>query len=147
MKRKGAPGCDDIPPAFLKELGPKGLNELLTICNLSYENADVPQVWRHAVIIPILKRGKPASEVESFRPISLTSCIVKLLERMVSARLYAMAENLNWLNNQQAGFRKGRSCEDQIVKLIQNISDGFQDKKSKRTVMALLDYSKAYDRT
>ena len=147
MKRKGAPGCDDIPPAFLKELGPKGLKELLEICNLSFENADVPQVWRHGVIIPLLKRGKPASEVESFRPISLTSCVIKLLERMISARLYAMAENQNWLNNQQAGFRKGRSCEDQIIKLIQDISDGFQSKQMKRTVMALLDYSKAYDRT
>jgi len=147
MKRRGAPGCDDIPPAFLKELGPKGLNELLTICNLSFTDADVPQVWRHGVIIPLLKRGKPASEVESFRPISLTSCVVKLLERMISARLYEMAENQKWLNNEQAGFRKGRSCEDQIIKLIQNISDGFQSKPMKRTVMALLDYSKAYDRT
>ena len=147
MKRRGAPGCDDIPPAFLKELGPKGLTELLAICNLSFANADIPQIWRHAVIIPLLKRGKPASDVVSFRPISLTSCIVKLLERMIAARLYGMAENNNWLNNQQAGFRKGRSCEDQIIKLIQNISDGFQAKPMRRTVMALLDYSKAYDRT
>ena len=66
---------------------------------------------------------------------------------MISARLYEMAENQKWLNNEQAGFRKGRSCEDQIIKLIQNISDGFQSKPMKRTVMALLDYSKAYDRT
>ena len=66
---------------------------------------------------------------------------------MIAARLYGMAENNNWLNNQQAGFRKGRTCEDQIIKLIQNISDGFQAKPMRRTVMALLDYSKAYDRT
>ena len=114
--------------AFLKELDPKGLNELLTICNLSYENADVPQVWRQAVIIPILNHGKPASEVKSFPSISLTSCLVKLLEIMVLKR-YAMTENLNRLNNQQAGFRKGRSRKDQIIKLIQNIRDGYQDKK------------------
>ena len=56
-----------------------------------------------------------------------------------------MAETQGWLSKHQAGFRKGRSCEDQVVKLIQDISDGFQAKK--RTVMALLDYSKAYDRT
>jgi len=59
----------------------------------------------------------------------------------------AAAESQGWLNNQQAGFRKGRSTEDQIIKLIQDISDGFQLKPHKRTVMALLDYSKAYDRT
>ena len=147
MRRRGAPVSDDIPPAFLMELGTKGRTELLKICNLSFTDANVPQIWRHGVIIPLLKRGKPASNIESFRPISLTSCVVKLLERMIAARLYTMAEEQNWLNNNQAGFRKGRSCEDQIIKLIQDVSDGFQAKKMQRTVMALLDYSKAYDRT
>ena len=90
MKRKGAPGDDDIPPPFLKELGPKALKELLDICNASFLHADVPQTWRHAVIIPLLKNAKPASDVESYRPISLTSCVVKVLERMISNRLYTM---------------------------------------------------------
>ena len=42
MKRKGAPGADDIPPSFLKELGPKALNELLDIYNTSFNKADIP---------------------------------------------------------------------------------------------------------
>ena len=147
VKRRGGPGADDIPPSFLKELGPKALTELLDIFNLSFNHADIPQLWRHAVIIPLLKAGKPASEIESFRPISLTSCVVKLLERMIADRLYNMAENRNWLVKQQAGFRKARCCEDQVLKLIQMISDGFQHKKPRRAVMVLLDYSKAYDRT
>ena len=148
MKRKGAPGADNIPPSFLKEMGPKARSELLAICNKSFAEADIPQMWRHGIIIPLLKHGKPASELESYRPICLTSCIVKLLERMISNRLYTMAERKGWLNNQQAGFRKYRSTEDQIIKLIQNISDGFQQKpRALRTVMVLLDYSKAYDRT
>ena len=147
MKRKGAPGADDIPPAFLKELGPKALTELLAIFNLSFLNADIPQQWRHAIIIPLLKAGKAACDVDSYRPISLTSCVVKLLERMISNRLYTMAENNNWIVNQQAGFRRGLCCEDQIIRLVQKVSDGFQLKPPLRTVMALLDYSKAYDRT
>ena len=100
MKRKGAAGDDDIPPSFLKELGPKAINELLEMCNFSFTNADIPQVWRHGLIIPLLKRAKPASEVESYRPISLTSCIVKLLECMI--RMYATAEEQGWLNKKQA---------------------------------------------
>ena len=147
MKRKGAPGADDIPPAFLKELGPNALTELLEIFNDSFLHADIPQAWRHGIIIPILKAGKPACDVDSFRPISLTSCIVKLLERMISNRLNTMAENRKWLLNEQAGFRRGLSCEDQIIRLVQKVSDGFQMKPHLRTVMALFDYSKAYDRT
>ena len=148
MKRKGAPGNDDIPPSFLKELGPKARQELLAICNSSLQDADVPQLWRHGIIIPLLKQGKPASELASYRPICLTSCVVKTIERMICNRLYTMAEVNGWLCNEQAGFRKYRSTEDQIVKLIQRISDGFQARpQALRTVMVLLDYSKAYDKT
>ena len=53
-------------------------------------------------------------------------------------------ETRGWLSNCQAGFRKNRSCEDQVLNLTQKVSDGFQ--KKQMTVMALLDYSKAYDR-
>ena len=67
------------------------------------------------------------------------------MERMINNRLYYLAETKGWLSHNQAGFRKGRSCEDQILKLIHHASDGFQAKKPMRTVMALLDYSKAYD--
>ena len=147
IKRKGAPGADDIPPSFLKELGPKALNELLEIFNASFNRADIPQLWRHAIVIPLLKAGKPASEIASFRPISLTSCVVKLFERMITERLYNMAEQQNWIVKQQAGFRKARCCEDQVLKLIQCISDGMQQQPAQKSVMALLDFSKAYDRT
>ena len=45
----------------------------------------------------------------------------------------------------QAGFRKGRSCEDQITRIVQAIEDGFQQQPMKRSVLTLLDLSKAYD--
>ena len=145
MKRKGAAGPDDIPPSFLKELGPNALQELLEIFNCSFKESFCPQIWRLAHIIPLLKSGKPASELASFRPISLTSCVVKALERMVNDRLYHMAESQRWFRPAQAGFRKGRGCEDQIGRLIQQIQDGFQNKPFKRSVIVLLDFSKAYD--
>ncbi len=44
------------------------------------------------------------------------------------------------------GFHKNRSCEDQILRLTQSISDGYQITKRKKTILALLDYSKAFNR-
>ena len=73
MKRKGIQGPHDIPPSFLKELGPNALFELLAIFNQSWISSTCLQSWRNATIIPILKLGSPASELTSFRPISLTS--------------------------------------------------------------------------
>jgi hypothetical protein len=150
MRRKGAPGLDDVPPAFLMELGPRGRELLLALFNESFSSAQLPQDWRRAMIIPLLKAGKPASEFESFRPISLTSCIVKLLERLINNRLYFLAESKGWFSDSQAGFRKQRSCKDQLIKLVHHVSDGFQtlvNGKPQRTVMAMFDYSKAYDLT
>ena len=45
----------------------------------------------------------------------------------------------------QAGFCKGRSCENQITRIVQAIEDGFQQRPIKHSVLTLLDFSKAYD--
>ena len=145
MKRRGAPGPDDITPAFLKELGPIALGVLLSIYNESFSLANCPQIWRTAIIIPLLKAGKSPKEIKSFRPISLTSCVVKLMERLVAERLYHIVETAGIIHKFQAGFRKGRSCEDQILKVVQAIENGFSKLEPERSVLVLLDFSSAYD--
>ena len=79
MRRRGAPGPDDIAPAFLKELGPIALEELLAICNQSLSSAECPQWWRNAIIIPLLKAAKPPK-----RPSILPSSQPHLLHRQNS---------------------------------------------------------------
>ena len=64
---------------------------------------------------------------------------------MVAGRLAYLAEKEQWWCEDQAGFRRLRSCEDQVLRISQTISDGFQEKPSQRGVLVLLDYSKAYD--
>ena len=125
MKRKGAAGPDNIPPTFLKSLGPLALQELLSIFNASFHLADCPRIWRVAFIIPLLKAGKSPSDVASFRPISLTSCVVKLLERIIVYRLHYIAESNNLFSRFPAGFRKGRSCEDYVLRIVKTIEDDF----------------------
>ena len=145
QKRKGAYGEDEIPPTFLKALESNALDELLAIFNASFESADVPRLWRNAIIIPLLKSGKSAKALASYRPVALTSCIVKVLERVIADRMYFLAETKGWFSPLQAGFRRGRSCEDQITRVVQAIEDGFQKKSFHRSVLVLLDFSKAYD--
>ncbi len=65
------------------------------------------------------------------------------METIVHNHLYNLAETRGWLCSEQAGFRKLRSCEDQILRII---SDGFQAAKPRSSLMALLDFSKAFDR-
>ena len=121
MKGKGAAGPDNIPPSFLKSLGPLALQELLSIFNSSFSLPHCPWIWRVATIIPLLKAGMSPSEVTSFHPISLTSCVIKLLEHILADHLYYIAENNNMFSRFQAGFRKGRSSEDQITQITKAI--------------------------
>ena len=145
MKGKGTADPGNIPPSVLKSLGLLTLQELLSILNSSFSLAHCPRIWRVATIIQLLKTGNSLSEVPSFRPISLTSCVVKLLEHILSNRLYYIAKTSNMFSRFQADFQKGRSCEDQITRIVQAIEDGFQEHPMKRSVLTLLDFSKAYD--
>ena len=145
MKARSAGGADGVAPRFLKAFGPVARQFLLDCFNTSWSTGHCPQAWRNGVIIPLLKSGKPASKVESYRPVCLTSCLAKTLERMVASRLQHMAETSGWWCPEQAGFRKLRCTEDQVLRLTQSISDGFQSRPAQRTVVALLDFSKAYD--
>jgi hypothetical protein len=66
---------------------------------------------------------------------------------MVAKRLQHLAESHGLLNSDQSGFRPQWLTEDQVIRLSQAISVGFQAKKPpNRTVLALLDFSKAYDK-
>ena len=145
MKGKGVASPDNIPPSFLKSLGPLALRELLSILTSSFPLAHCPRIWRVTTIIPLLKAGKFPSEITYSRPISLSPCVVKLLEHILADCLYYIAETNNMFSRFQAGFRKGRNCEDQITRIVQAIEDGFQQRLMKRSVLALLDFSKAYD--
>ena len=68
---------------------------------------------------------KPHDSAASFRPISLTSCVSKLFERIILSRLLFFLESNSILSPRQAGFRPGRSTLDQILYLSKSISDGF----------------------
>ena len=105
---------------------------------------NVPQVWRRAILVPIHKIGKPKNQPSSYRTISLTSCICKLLERIINARLMWFLEKNDILNDGQAGFRARRSTEDKVTYLAQQIEQGFQNKKY--TVAVWIYMEKAFDR-
>ena len=90
--------------------------------------------------------GKPLDSPASFRPISLTSCISKLFERIILSRLLFFLESNSILSPCQAGFRPGRSTLDQILYLSQSISDGFnKPRPGSRTILSTIDFSKAFD--
>ena len=144
LKDKKSPGPDKITNEMLEHLGTKAKSKLLGIFNNSWKTGHIPQSWREADMVPIQKKGKDRANTDSYRPISLTSCAGKLMERMINTRLVWHLEKNNIITPEQAGFRQHHSTEDQVTYIAQKIEDGFQDKQHTLTVW--IDMEKAYDR-
>ena len=122
-KNNKASGDDDIPYEFIKHLGQKAKDLLFNLYNRCWDGEGIPRKWRTAIIKPLLKDGKDPKQTTSYRPISLTACMGKLLEKMVADRLIYVLEDRNLLNDSQAGFPPNRCTTDQILKLFQQATD------------------------
>jgi hypothetical protein len=128
-KAKGAEGPDGLAPQFLKNLGEVSRSFMLDTFNKSWREGVCPQSWRDAVIVPIPKPGKPQGQLDSYWQIAFTSCLAKVIESMVAKRLQHLAKSCGMLNSDQSGFCPQWSTEDQVIRLSQAISDGFQARK------------------
>ena len=138
-----ATGPDEIHYQMLKHLPPKSLKSLLAIFNDIWETGKFPESWELATIIPIPKPGKDHAEPKNYRPIALTSCICKTLERMINTRLVWYLEFNNLISPVQSGFRSERSTNDNLVRLETFIRDAFV--KKEHVVAVFFDLEKAYD--
>ena len=131
---------------MLKHLPRSDMDFLLHIFNLSWSSHSFPSIWKTSFIIPIHKMRKSLDSPASFRPISLTSCVSKLFERIILSRLLFFLESNSILSPCQAGFCPGRSTLDQILYLSQSISDGFnKPRPGSQMILFIIDFSKAFD--
>ena len=103
----------------------------------------MPLIWKHSIVVPIHKQGKPRIHVNSYRPIALTSHVCKLMEKIVLVRLLHHCDKHNIIPLNQAGFRAGRSTIDHLVKLTTQIK--YQFAKRKGVLATFFDVTKAYD--
>ena len=87
-QRKKAPGPDGVYPEYLRDgLSPGGLAYLTALVDSSVHAGYLPRGWKHAHWIPVSKPRKPAQEASSYRPVSLTSVLSKVAERVMDARI------------------------------------------------------------
>ncbi|GFT26303.1 RNase H domain-containing protein [Trichonephila clavipes] len=106
-----SPGPDGISYELLRHLNEDSLVSLLYLFNRIWREQVYPTQWQEAIVIPILKPGKDPKNPLSYRPIALTSCLCKTLERMVNARFIYELEKNKCIPLFQSGFRKGsKSC-------------------------------------
>ncbi|GFN92454.1 LINE-1 retrotransposable element orf2 protein [Plakobranchus ocellatus] len=126
---ESAAGPDGVYYQFLRHLPESCLHTLLKLFNNIWTTGDIPPSWREASVVPFPKLGKDPSDPSNYRPIALTSCLCKTLERMVNDRLVHVLESRNLLSKVQCGFRKDDSTLDHLVRLETFIKKAFARKK------------------
>ena len=136
-------GPDGIRPIILKRLRSSISPTLQCIFPKSLAEGQVPDYWRHANITPIHNKEN-RNDPANYRPISLTCVCCKLMEHIVVSNFMRHLEANHILNPNQHGFRKGLSCETQLVELshalLTNMHIGHQ------TDIIILDFAKAFDK-
>ena len=128
---------------MFKNLSVRSLNGLLTFYNHIWTSREFPAAWAEAVVVPILKQDKDGTDPLHYRPIALTSCVCKLMERMVNQRLVWFFENTGFFSSAKCGFRRNRCTTDHLVSLDTAVRQSFASKQ--HTFAVLFDIEKAYD--
>jgi len=129
---------------MLKLCPPNILLSINKIFNATLDIGLIPSSWKLSKVIMIHKNNKPKDNFSSYRPISLISCISKLLEKIINNRLVDWTEQNKILPHCQSGFRKKKSCQDHIARFNQYITEGFNNKQ--HTGCVLFDLEKAFDK-
>ena len=143
IKVESSPGPDGIPAILLKNCASELCDPIIRIWKESYSSGIVPQFYKQSFVTPLYKKGDRAKAI-NYRPISLTSHIIKLYERIIRRKVVAYLEENDILCHKQHGFRSGRSCLTQMLGHFDEIMHGLS--KNNDTDSIYLDYAKAFDK-
>ena len=137
-------GPDKIPPLLLKKCALGLAKPVAFILRWSYLNSVVPDLWKHATIIPLYKgKGLDKASPTSYRPVALTSPIAKLAEKFIYDDLKPFLENKQCFPIFQHGFMNNKSVTSLLVELVDDLSLALDSKKF--IDLIFFDFKSAFD--
>jgi hypothetical protein len=141
--RTKAPGYL-ITGEILKKLPEVGLSAITYIYNSILCTGYFPGQWKVSQIVTILKHGKPAEDVKSYRPISLLPFLSKIFEKLFITPIQPILQSTQIIPDHQFGFRRKHTTNEQIHS-ITNINHRALENKQYCTA-AFLDIGQAFDK-
>ena len=143
LNPNSAPGFDGFPAILLKQCA----NELAVPLNMlwskSFNDGEIPTSLKFSLVSP-LHKGESRLFCKHYRPVALTSHIIKIFEKVIRNHLVNFLECNDLFNPSQHGFRKGRSCLSELLCHMEEILHGLSEGKNVDVVY--LDYAKAFDK-
>ena len=142
LQEDKAAGPDDIPCSVLKQCASQLAVPLCILFEASLATGKLPEDWKKAKIAPIYKKGS-RSKPENYRPVSLTSQVCKVLERIIKKDITSHLVLNNLLSSEQHGFVQRRSC---MTNLLETFEDWTTEVDKGNPIDCIyLDYKKAFD--
>ena len=135
-------GPDDIHGKILKNCATSLSQPLSLLFSLSYNSGSIPKEWKIANVVPVHKKGSK-DDVQSYRPISLTSLVMKTFERIIKDELLTRIMPL--LDHRQHGFLNEKSCTTNMASFSDSVVLSINDCKTFSTDVVYFDFSKAVD--
>ena len=142
LKKDASPGPDSVPNRLLVESRDILSPFLADFFNLLLRKGSLPNDWRDADVIPIHKSGSFASP-NNYRPISLTSSICKIFERIVHCRILSYLMKNKLLASSQHGFLPRKSCLTAHLECLEKVTQLLDS--GKPVDMIYFDFRKAFD--
>ena len=135
---------DPIPIMILKECFSDLCLHILNIVNTALANGEFPNAFKHATVTSIIKTNDlDVEELKSYRPISKTPAISKLLEKTAEEQIKLHLTQNNLESNYQSAYRKNHSCETAIFKIVNDIQEEIFN--NRLALLVMLDLSAAFD--
>lgn len=143
IKPGKAPGPDGISSDFLKALPLSGLHYLLKLSNQVLSSELIPPAWCKATLILLHKKGDTQNP-RNYRGIALLNNPLKIFTSMLNERLASWADTYEKIPEAQSGFRKTRSCMDNIFTLQTCIQSEIKS-GNKYMYGIFIDFERAFD--
>ncbi|KAI5720012.1 hypothetical protein M8J77_000651 [Diaphorina citri] len=140
LKTNKAAGEDNIIAEIWKYADMNVVRKIQGIIQEIWESESIPEEWKVALIHPLHKKGDKA-DPNNYRGISLLPVTYKILSKALLNRLEPQLDNC--IGEYQGGFRKGRSCVEQILNLKLILK--YRKIRGKDIVVTFVDFKKAYD--
>ena len=135
-----APGPDKIHGKILKNCAKNLAVPLALLFQTSYYTCSIPSEWKVANVVPVFKKGSK-NAVQNYRPISLTSLVMKVYERVIASELLSIVEGK--IKPNQHGFLPLKSCESQLIPFTDSLARCLNE--GSRTDIIYFDFAKAFD--
>nr|KAG5710144.1 hypothetical protein BaRGS_006663 [Batillaria attramentaria] len=140
LRNGKAAGPDEIPAEAIKADTETAVNMLHSLFSKIWEKEEVPAQWKEGIVIKLPKKGD-LRDCSNYRGIMLLSVPGKVLNRILLERMREAVDPM--LRDQQAGFRRNRSCADQIASLRIIVEQSLE--WNSPLYINFIDYEKAFD--